>query len=202
MVSCGLILLTIVVLFWRTALLIYWEVPNSRTYFGTDTRIILLYGAILAVILNTRFAGITRDFEHRATIAVSAFVLLLTFLYRDPIFRETFHTPCRELRPPPILRHVIRAKAFAHAHVIGISNDDLDRATKLLTLPLSCSSFVFRRHAFPRFEARNTWLNWSAGQCGSRIRVVLLYRKAFSEDARETPQSVGQELFWPRGLIA
>ncbi len=87
----GLAILTIIVLLWRIVLVVHWRAPDIRTYFATDTRIdSILFGALLAVMLRTRFAGLARYLGHWPAISVGVVFLLFTFLYRDPVFRETF----------------------------------------------------------------------------------------------------------------
>ena len=87
----GLIALTVIVLLWRSVLVLHWQASEDRTYYATDTRIdSILFGSILAVLLNIRLAGIARHLEHWATIACAAILLVFSLLYRDTVFRETF----------------------------------------------------------------------------------------------------------------
>jgi peptidoglycan/LPS O-acetylase OafA/YrhL len=112
----GLIALTLVVLLWRIVLVVHWQASDVRIYFATDTRIdSVLYGAILAVMLKTRFAGIARYFEHSAVVAASAFLLLFTFVYRDPIFRQTFRYSLQGIAILPMFYAVLFAPKISFA---------------------------------------------------------------------------------------
>jgi peptidoglycan/LPS O-acetylase OafA/YrhL len=116
----GLVVLTIAVLLWRIVLVDYWKVPGPRTYFATDTRIdSILYGALLAVLLNTRFAVIARYyFEHWAVVGAGAFMLLFTFLYREPTFRETFRYSLQGIALLPLFYGVLFTPRFSKARKI------------------------------------------------------------------------------------
>ena len=86
----GLIVLSVVILLWRSFLVLHWQASEDRTYYATDTRIdSILYGAILAVLLNVRPASVAHYLEHWLTVASAASLLLFTLLYRDSAFRET-----------------------------------------------------------------------------------------------------------------
>ena len=115
----GLVVLTVIVLLWRVALIVYWQAPAVRTYVATDTRIdSILYGAILAVLPHTRFSGIARYFEHWAAIAIAVLTLLLTFLYRDPSFRETFRYSLQGIAILPLFYSLLFFPQFSGARSI------------------------------------------------------------------------------------
>jgi peptidoglycan/LPS O-acetylase OafA/YrhL len=115
----GLTILTIAVLAWRIALVTYWRVPEIRTSFATDTRIdSILFGALLAVLLKTRFANIARYFEHWAVVAAGALLLLLTFLYRDPTFRETLRYSLQGIALIPLFYAVLFAPSFSPVRMV------------------------------------------------------------------------------------
>jgi peptidoglycan/LPS O-acetylase OafA/YrhL len=116
----GLAILTIAVLLWRIVLVEYWKVPDIRTYFATDTRIdSILYGALLAVLLNTRFTGITRCYlEHGAVAGVGALILLFTFLYRDANFRDTLRYSLQGIALLPLFYGVLFTPRFSLARKV------------------------------------------------------------------------------------
>jgi peptidoglycan/LPS O-acetylase OafA/YrhL len=80
----------IAVLLWRIALVLVWHVGQERTNTGTDTRMdSILYGAILAGMLNTRSITVIKHFDNWLGIVSASLILLITFLYRNEVFRET-----------------------------------------------------------------------------------------------------------------
>jgi peptidoglycan/LPS O-acetylase OafA/YrhL len=115
----GLVALTIVILLWRTTLVVYWKAPTARTYLATDTRIdSILYGAILAAVLKTRFANISRYFEHWAVVSAAAVVLLLTFIIRDPTFRETLRYSLQGIAILPLFHAILFVLRFSFARKV------------------------------------------------------------------------------------
>lgn len=112
----GLVALTVAVLLWRIFLVVGWSAPEIRTFYATDTRIdSILYGAILAVMLKTRFANFARCFEHWGIIAASVLVLVMTFLYRDPTFRETFRYSLQGIAILPLFYAILFVPRFSFA---------------------------------------------------------------------------------------
>jgi peptidoglycan/LPS O-acetylase OafA/YrhL len=110
----GVVTLTLAVLLWRVALVVHWHASDARIYLATDTRIdSVLYGAILAVMLKTRFAGIARYFGHWAVVAAGALLLLISFVYRDPTFRETFRYSLQGIAILPIFYAVLFLPGFS-----------------------------------------------------------------------------------------
>jgi peptidoglycan/LPS O-acetylase OafA/YrhL len=80
----------IAVLLWRTFLILMWHVGQDRTYLATDTRIdSILYGAILAGMLNTSWTIVAKHFESWIALISASLMLLITFVYRNEVFRET-----------------------------------------------------------------------------------------------------------------
>jgi peptidoglycan/LPS O-acetylase OafA/YrhL len=83
------------VLLWRCVLVYYFHSPSNRTYLATDTRCdSLLLGCALAVAGNPMLDGgpIAERPSHalRASLLISAVMLLSSFVVRDAQFRETF----------------------------------------------------------------------------------------------------------------
>jgi peptidoglycan/LPS O-acetylase OafA/YrhL len=106
---CGL------VLFWRAALVIGFQVGTDRTYMGTDTRFdSLLFGCALAVYGNpaldpTRFRpGTWRNVFLPAGLAL----LFLTFLVRGGVFRETARYTLQGVGLVPVFVAAIRYPAW------------------------------------------------------------------------------------------
>jgi peptidoglycan/LPS O-acetylase OafA/YrhL len=86
----SLVVAVIAVLFWRTLLILMWHVGQDRTYLATDTRIdSILYGAILAGMLNTSWTIVAKHFESWIALISASLMLLITFVYRNEVFRET-----------------------------------------------------------------------------------------------------------------
>jgi len=86
--------LCVVILLWRIYLVYWTGASESRTYYGSDTRLdSIVYGCILAFVMNGR----TEDAANAgrlslwdwALLAAAGLVMLSTFAIRDPKFRET-----------------------------------------------------------------------------------------------------------------
>lgn len=86
-----LLSLCVAVLIWRIILVIRLHVPMNRTYLSTDTRLdSILFGAVLAVALQTEWRNrLQAVLVNQFVVAFAILLLLLSFLYRDPVFRET-----------------------------------------------------------------------------------------------------------------
>jgi peptidoglycan/LPS O-acetylase OafA/YrhL len=112
----GLAALTVVVLLWRIVLVVGLSAPENRVTFATDTRIdSILFGAILAVLLKTRFSSVTRFFEHSGLIAGSVLMLVMTFVYRDPTFRQTLRFTIQGIALIPLFYAVLFVPRFSFA---------------------------------------------------------------------------------------
>jgi peptidoglycan/LPS O-acetylase OafA/YrhL len=110
----GLVALTIAVLLWRTALVLHWHAPTDRTYMATDTRIdSILYGAILAVTLKIHGANAPRYFGHWTVVCASGLLLLISFLYRDPSFRETFRYSIQGIAILPLFYAILFVPTYS-----------------------------------------------------------------------------------------
>ena len=64
---------------------------DGRILQGTDTRIdSILYGAVLATLLGTSWAApLLRVLQHRAVFALGVVTLAVSFVIRDPMFRDS-----------------------------------------------------------------------------------------------------------------
>src|SRR6185295_3298640 len=100
------------VLAWRFHLV---QAPGffpDRTYYASDTRIdSIVYGCILALVMNParqpQRPG-AMSMAQWAVFATAAAAMLLTLLYRDPIFRETTRYSIQGLALMPIFYFVVR----------------------------------------------------------------------------------------------
>jgi len=84
--------LCLLVLLWRCALVFGADAPMDRTYLATDTRIdSILFGCALAgnPALDTQAPGIQRIWL-RVLLPSGAALMLVSLLFRDDRFRETF----------------------------------------------------------------------------------------------------------------
>jgi peptidoglycan/LPS O-acetylase OafA/YrhL len=99
------------ILVWRMVLVHHFHVPLDRTYVASDTRVdSILYGCALAVYGNPVIDGPSRFSETwwKAALPVAVAVLLFTFLYRDPGFRETTRYSLQGLALTPVFVTAIR----------------------------------------------------------------------------------------------
>ena len=105
----GLSLVCVVVLLWRFVLVVELHASNVRTYYATDTRIdSILYGAILAVLMSIcKPEEINRWFGNIAIALVGISGLLVSFLYRDPVFRETLRYSVQGLALIPLFYFIV-----------------------------------------------------------------------------------------------
>ncbi len=87
-----IISLMLFILVWRIALVFIWDVIDNRTYFATDTRAdSILYGCLLSLILASQNGAKWIEFCARPSVFITGIMLLLfCFLFRHPLFRETF----------------------------------------------------------------------------------------------------------------
>jgi peptidoglycan/LPS O-acetylase OafA/YrhL len=78
---------------WRLYLVQVHNVPEGRTYYCTDTRIdSILFGCIMGLYLNPMMDARLKlnEVVKWFLLAASGAMLLFSFGYRDPAFRETF----------------------------------------------------------------------------------------------------------------
>jgi len=97
--------LCLLILGWRYYLVLVEQVSSIRTYYATDTRIdSILFGCLLALRFNP--LSIDQDqssipARHWVMLGTAGAVLLLTLLYRDPVFRETLRYSLQGLALTP-----------------------------------------------------------------------------------------------------
>ena len=99
----------IVVLIWRSALASLWPDVIWQHYYRTDTRIdSILYGAILACLLEMpdidRFFRVVGGWSG---VAAATALLLLTFVYRDEVSRQTVRYSLQGIALIPIFYGVL-----------------------------------------------------------------------------------------------
>ena len=100
-----------VVLLWRCVLVLKLGAPDDRTYMGTDTRFdSILFGCAIAVAMNPVLDHVRgRDRWWKWILFPSAIALLLfTFTYRAPWFRETVRYSLQGIALTPIFVAAIR----------------------------------------------------------------------------------------------
>ncbi len=104
--------LCIAILAWRFYLAHTPDFFSDRTYYSSDTRInSIVYGCILALVMNpARRQNQPRPMSlaEWALLAAAGGVLLLTLLYRDPVFHETARYSLQGLALMPIFYFAIR----------------------------------------------------------------------------------------------
>ena len=102
---CGLVLA------WRVLLTIGFHEPEARTYFASDTRIdSILFGSAAAVWYNpTADKWDANEWRWKyAYVPLALLLLAVSFLYRDPVFRETARYSLQGLALAPLFVAAIR----------------------------------------------------------------------------------------------
>jgi peptidoglycan/LPS O-acetylase OafA/YrhL len=96
---------------WRCVLVLWFGVPEDRTYLATDTRFdSILFGCALAMGLNPvldRPMGSERVWK-RAILPAAFALLLFTFIFRAPWFRESIRYSLQGLALTPVFITAIR----------------------------------------------------------------------------------------------
>lgn len=102
----------VAILLWRIHLVQSEGFIAERTYYSSDTRIdSIIYGCLLAVLVNPlRHLGIpaTMSLPQWALFVAALGIVLLTFVYRGPFFRETFRYSLQGIALLPIFYFAIR----------------------------------------------------------------------------------------------
>jgi peptidoglycan/LPS O-acetylase OafA/YrhL len=102
--------LCIVVLCWRIHLVSNLEVIASRTYYATDTRIdSILWGCLLALTVNPCFTTKQPELNVKALflIGLGVVVILLSLVYRNPEFRETYRYTIQGVALIPLFYYAV-----------------------------------------------------------------------------------------------
>lgn len=112
----SLIVVLILTLAWRFILV--GSVPDERIYEGTDTRIdSLAYGCLLSVMIhranNGGSARLLKSLSGPGVFALGLVMVVLSLVYRDPIFRESFRYSLQGLAFVPIFSTLFWRKAAA-----------------------------------------------------------------------------------------
>jgi peptidoglycan/LPS O-acetylase OafA/YrhL len=104
--------LCLLILAWRCALVFGAQVPMNRTYLASDTRFdSILFGSALALAGNPALdseAPGERALWLRVLLPVGAALMLLSLLFRDPRFRETFRYSLQGLALYPLFVCAVR----------------------------------------------------------------------------------------------
>lgn len=100
-------------LLWRTYLVYGLDVSDARTYYSSDTRIdSILYGCVLAFAIDTWRHDAREDASLSSiewiALGVGVLLLCITFVYRDPQFRETLRYSLQGIALFPIFFLAVR----------------------------------------------------------------------------------------------
>ncbi|GLH87332.1 MULTISPECIES: acyltransferase [unclassified Bradyrhizobium] len=105
-------LVCLAVLAWRFHLVHTPGFFPDRTYYASDTRIdSIAYGCVLALVMNParqRSKPGAMSPKHWAILLAAVAVLLLSLLYRDPVFRETARYSIQGLALMPLFYFAVR----------------------------------------------------------------------------------------------
>lgn len=100
-----------VVLVWRTYLVLVLHAPEARTFFATDTRVdSILFGCALAVGANPVLdpPRVSRQTLLYFLLPAGLFLLVVTFVVRDPAFRESLRYSLQGIALAPIFVAAMR----------------------------------------------------------------------------------------------
>lgn len=111
----GLAIASVAVLALRVLFAALWPDTIWQHYYRTDTRIdSILYGAMFACLLElVRFDRFIRAIGGTAGFVAGIVLLLFTFVYRDPVFRETVRYSVQGVALIPVLYAVLFNPRFA-----------------------------------------------------------------------------------------
>jgi peptidoglycan/LPS O-acetylase OafA/YrhL len=110
-----LLALCAAVLAWRCALVFGWHAPMDRTYLATDTRVdSILFGCALAVGANPVLdpPRASPALLRWVLLPLGAAILIFSFLFRAPWFRESFRYTVQGIGLVPIFVAGIREPDF------------------------------------------------------------------------------------------
>jgi peptidoglycan/LPS O-acetylase OafA/YrhL len=106
------------VLAWRMYLAGLPDFRPERTYYSSDTRVdSIVFGCLLALAANPKYEkpGTSNPFLQpgpAALLATAAIVMMLTIVWRDVYFRETFRYSLQGLALMPVFYFAIRYAAY------------------------------------------------------------------------------------------
>jgi peptidoglycan/LPS O-acetylase OafA/YrhL len=104
----GLISVSLAVLIWRSVYVLHLHGGEDHTYYATDTRIdSILYGAILSVIIETKFCVIDYVRRNSAFAWLGFLALTFTLVFRNEVFRETLRYSIQGIALIPIFVSVL-----------------------------------------------------------------------------------------------
>jgi peptidoglycan/LPS O-acetylase OafA/YrhL len=129
--AIGIFLATacVVILVWRINLVRSDASFTNRTYYASDTRIdSIIYGCLMAVWINPlRDINLSEKMSlpQQALFGAAISILLMTVVYRDPFFRETFRYSLQGIALLPIFYFTIRFHdnaIFRHLNSVWMIN--------------------------------------------------------------------------------
>lgn len=108
-IAMMLVIACIAILIWRITLVLH-DPTEARTYYASDTRVdSIIYGALLALWVNPTSQSRRPMLLHEWTLLVMGLgLLLITLIYRDATFRETFRYSLQGIALLPIFYFSIR----------------------------------------------------------------------------------------------
>jgi peptidoglycan/LPS O-acetylase OafA/YrhL len=113
----------VAVLAWRIHLVHAPGFFSDRTYYATDTRIdSIIYGCMLALVMNParqQNSPASMSPTHWGLLAAVAAALLLSLLYRNPVFRETVRYSIQGVALMPFFYFAVR---FSGNHIFQLLN--------------------------------------------------------------------------------
>jgi peptidoglycan/LPS O-acetylase OafA/YrhL len=153
-----LLLVCAMVLAWRCLLVAGFGVSDLYTYEATDTRLdSILFGCILGVWCNPALDKPFAPLERRAQlwVAGAAALLLVSFVLRDPFFRQTFRYSIQGIALLPLFYCAVR---YCHWPMFSWLESRPMRALGLISYTfylthLICISLVHRFHIGRLWEA-------------------------------------------------
>jgi peptidoglycan/LPS O-acetylase OafA/YrhL len=123
--AAALLVGCLAVLCWRAALVYVSGAPPDYTYMATDARLdSILFGCVLATFANPALddAGRPASLLWKALLLPAGIgVLLLTFLYRDPGFRETLRYTLQGLALFPVFVVAVRDPEWGPFRLLNLA---------------------------------------------------------------------------------
>lgn len=119
-----LLAICVVVLAWRWVLVTQLHSSIDRTYYASDTRLdSLLFGCILAIYRNPVIDGTPTNERllKYALVPIALVAIVLTFLYRSDVFRETFRYTVQGIALFPVFVAAITYPNWLIFRVLNLS---------------------------------------------------------------------------------